>query len=190
MTVIAKGVLRLSPGAPLTFLRIPDACPLTSDVFADGDDERLGECLYPSDFADFKLNAEVMLRGTCHTPGGRPMTETGVRFSVGAWSKSLRVVGPRVWTDRVGRPISDPQPFTRMPITWANAFGGPTYAQNPVGTGLDTPRLPSVESTAEIVRSRSDRPAPASLGPIHAGWPQRAGENQRGSYRAGVSAAA
>src|SRR5580693_907147 len=63
-----------------------------------------------------------------------------------------------------------------MPITWANAFGGPTYAQNPVGTGLDTPRLPSVESTAEIVRSRSDRPAPASLGPIHAGWPQRAGK--------------
>ena len=76
-----------------------------------------GECLYASDFADFKLHAEVLLAGTCHAPGGRPVAECPVRFSVGAWSKTLLVVGRRVWTEKVlGPAISDPQPFTTMPL--------------------------------------------------------------------------
>ena len=45
---------------------------MTSDTYLDDDAERAGECLYPSDFADWKPHAEVMLRGTCHTPPASP----------------------------------------------------------------------------------------------------------------------
>jgi len=89
------------------------------------------------DFADFKLNAEVMLRGTCHTPGNKAVKECRIRFTVGAWSKILRIFGRRVWSDGFGRPpaMSEPLLFTEMPLGFANAFGGPGYAQNPSGKG-------------------------------------------------------
>src|SRR6185437_14255208 len=134
-------------------------------------------CLYASDFADFKLNAEVLLSGACHTPGGRPLPECPVRFSVGAWSKSLLVVGRRVWTEKViGAAISDPHPFTTMPLRYANAFGGPGYAPNPAGKGHGTPELPNVEHPAARVRGKGDRPEPAGFGPLSPAWPQRAGK--------------
>ncbi len=150
---------------------------MTAETFRDEDMERRGECLYGGDFADFKLNAEVMLRGTCYAPGERPVTESPVKLSVGAWSKTLRVVGRRVWSDGFGgAAISEPIPFTKMPIDYASAFGGPGYAPNPVGKGLGTSELPTVELARELVRSRGDRPTPASFGPINPAWPQRAGK--------------
>ena len=111
----------------------------TAETYRDGDDDRQGECIYPGDFADFKLNAEVMLRGTCHTPNQAPIPECPVRFAVGGWSKSLRVVGPRVFSGHVaGASSKGPVPFTRIPLTYENAFGGPGYDQNPVGKGHGT----------------------------------------------------
>ena len=174
MTLIAKGIFTLRPGEPPAFLEDHRAS-LTGEKVRDDDDERRGECVYPGDFADFKLNAEVMLKGTCYTPGGRPLRECGVRFTVGAWSKVLRVVGPRVWTDAVmGSPTSDPSPFTRMPLSYTNSFGGPDSPLNPVGTGYRTQRLPTIEHPGEILRSREDLLPPASFGPVNSGWPQRA----------------
>ena len=59
MTVIVRGLFTLAPGKPLS--PPPGPFPisqgfLTSDRFREDDAERAGECLYPSDFADF--NAE------------------------------------------------------------------------------------------------------------------------------------
>jgi uncharacterized protein YjbI with pentapeptide repeats len=177
MTLIAKGVFTLRPGEPLTALTGVDRGALTAETFAEGDDERRGECHYPGDFADFKLNAEVLLRGTCFTPRGKPLAECGVRFAVGAWSKLLRVTGPRLWTDNfVGAATSAPIPFAFMPLTWANAFGGPGHPHNPVGMGLDAPRLPTVEYPAQGLRARADRPPPAGFGPLNPAWPPRAGK--------------
>jgi uncharacterized protein YjbI with pentapeptide repeats len=178
MTMIVRARFRLEPGQPLTpFEGMMEQGALTGDLFAEGDDERAGELVYAGDFADFKVCAEVLLRGACHAPNNKATTECQVGFSVGAWSKSLRVVGRRVWTEKMmGQAISDPAPFVKIPIVWANAFGGPEHPQNPVGRGLGTPELPTLELPDAPLRSRASRPEPAGFGPINPAWPQRRGK--------------
>src|SRR5262249_5986185 len=72
--------------------------------------------------------------------------------------------------------ITKPLPFTKAPLTWAQSFGGPGFAANPVGKGYKARELPSVELPGDIVRSWGDTPAPAGFGPINPAWPQRAGK--------------
>ncbi len=178
MTMIVRAGFNLRPGDPLA----PDTDltgqgHLTGDVFDEDDDDREGACRYASDFADFKLHAEVLLAGACHAPSKRPVTECPVRFSVGAWSKTLLVTGRRTWTQGVvGATVSDPEPFVTMPLGYENAFGGPGHPDNPAGKGLGTPELPNVEDVARPVRSKGDRPPPAGFGPINPSWPARAGK--------------
>lgn len=179
MTVVVRGKFKIVHGGVVEL--IEDATnPLvqgfmTADVFAEDDDERQGESLYPSDFADFKPSAEVMLRGTCFTPLGRPLTECPVKFSVGSWSKALKVVGRRVFSDGLaGASASAPVPFSKMGISWANAFGGPGYEANPAGKGITSMELPNVEQLGVTMRSRSDRLEPAGYGPINPAWAARA----------------
>lgn len=176
MTLVVRGRFTLKPNEPVAPLPGIDAVAqgaMTTDVFRDADVERVGECLYPSDFADFKLRAEVFLAGTCHTPFAKPLTECPVSFAVGSWSKTLRVIGRRAWSGSV---ISDPLPFTTMALGYRNAFGGPGHKPNPSGKGFNTDELPNVELAHPVVASRADRPPPASYGPINPAWPQRAGK--------------
>ncbi len=178
MTMIVRASFKLCPNEPLAPIEsLLEQGPMTADVFRDDDEDRTGECLYASDFADFKLHAEVLLTGTCHTPGERPLAECPVRFSVGSWSKSLLVTGRRVWTEKMlGAAISEPHPFATMPLVYANGFGGPGYPKNPAGKGHGTPELPNVEHPGARVRSKGDRPEPAGFGPLSPSWPQRSGK--------------
>lgn len=178
MTLVVRGVFHLRPDEPVTLVedRLGQGS-LTAETFHDGDDERTGECLYGGDFADFKLNAEVIVRASCHAPGGKPTTECPVMVRVGSWQKILRIVGPRVWTEKLlGPSVSDPQPFMTMDVSWANAFGGPEYELNPAGKGHKTPDLPTVLRAGDVPRSRTDRLDPAGFGPINPAWPQRRGK--------------
>jgi uncharacterized protein YjbI with pentapeptide repeats len=175
VAVIVRARFRLRPGEPLVALGSTEQGAMTADRFAEGDDERAGECLYPSDFAETKRGTEVMLLGTCHAPGGRTVVECPVRFTVGAWSKSLLVFGRRTWVERGRSAVpSEPQGFVRMPLRYANAFGGPGFPANPVGKGFAGDELPNVESPAARIRARSDSPLPASFGPINPAWWPRA----------------
>jgi uncharacterized protein YjbI with pentapeptide repeats len=178
MTAVVRGRFRLRPGEALSPLKgALEQGPLTADVFAEGDDDRTGECLYASDFADFKVRTDLLLKGTCHAPGNRLVPECPVTFSVGSFSKTLRVVGRRVWTEQIlGQPISSPAPFVTMPLGYTRAFGGPELATNPVGQGLGTAELPNVEQPDTPVRSRASRPEPAGFGPINPAWPPRNGK--------------
>ncbi|MEO5726597.1 MAG: DUF2169 domain-containing protein, partial [Byssovorax sp.] len=175
MTMIVRATFALAPNVPLEPAEEQGA--LTAEVFHEDDEARLGECLYAGDFADFKLNAEVLLKGTCHVPGGRPVVECPVRATVGAWSKTLLVIGPRAWSSRFpGATASEPSSFTSMPLGYQGSFGGPDFARNPVGRGHGSLSLPIVESPSEPVRSRGDQPAPAGFGPLNPAWPQRRGK--------------
>ena len=191
MTLIVRGTFVLRPDQPLVPVGEPGD-PLaqgfmTAEVFAKDDEDRAGACIYPSDFADFKLHTDLLFKGSCHAPEGRPVTECPVRFSVGDWSKSLRVVGRRVWSDAYGGAArSAPLPFTKMPIDWAHAFGGPGYALNPAGKGVGTAELPNLEHPGDPVRAREDRLKPISLGPLNPSWPQRSakmGKNYGKAYQ-------
>ena len=81
MLVVVKGVFSFAPGKALEPLDRADAAP-TGDTYADDDDDRAGECIYPSDFADKKQAAEVFLRGTWYAPKGRAAKEGEVAFVV------------------------------------------------------------------------------------------------------------
>lgn len=180
MTLVVRGTWLIEPREPLALPpgpRFGSQGPMSADRYADDDDERAGEPLYPGDFGDFKPNAEVLLRGTCHTPFGKPLPECPVKFAVGPWSKILRVSGPRAWSDAGADAIaSRPVGFTEMPVDWAHAFGGPGFDANPVGMGIGRRELPNVEHPRHVVRERADRPVPASFGPINPGWAPRAGK--------------
>ncbi|MFT3768000.1 MAG: DUF2169 domain-containing protein [Minicystis sp.] len=179
MAVIVRATYLLAPGKDLA---LPEGVsPLLSqgsmraDTYRDDDEERAGECLYPGDFAAWKPRAEVMLRGTCHAPSGKAVPECPVRFEVGRWSKILRVVGRRFWSDDLeGAVMSEPAPFTKMPIGYTNAFGGAGYLRNPVGKGAAARELPNVEHAGHVIRARRDDPGPAGFGPLNPAWPERA----------------
>ena len=180
MTLVVRGAFRVVPDGVAEAVEGLEQGFLSGELFADADRERAGECQYPGDFADFKLRGEVMLRGTCHPPSGRPALSCPVRFSVGRWKKELMVYGDRRWERTVsGDRMSEPAPFVQMPLDHAHAFGGPGYPQNPVGKGFRGEALPNVEPTGHLLTARGQEPPAGTFGPISSAWPQRAGK--RGS---------
>lgn len=183
MTTIMRATFNIVPDGVAA---IPEGQPLevqgymSGETYRDDDEHALGECTYHGDFADFKRNAEVLLRGTCYVPHGQTATECPVRFSVGNFSKILRVVGPRVFTGNlVGSRSSAPIAFTRMPLEYAHAYGGPGYDANPVGKGFGSDELPNVEYPGEEIRSPRDQARPASFGPLNPQWKSRAAKRGR-----------
>ncbi len=176
MTVIVRASFVLKPGQPLVPIEGTDQGPLTAEMYRDDDDERAGLCLYPGDFADFKPHADLLLKATCHAPGDDPVPGCPVKFSVGDWSKELLVIGPRSWNHGLlGDKMMEPEPFSEMPLTWENAFGGPAFELNPCGKGHgDSLELPTVEDPAHLIHAHIQKPAPAGFGPINPAWEPRA----------------
>jgi uncharacterized protein YjbI with pentapeptide repeats len=133
------------------------------------------------DFWMFKPQAEMLVTGSCFT-GEREKGSEFVRLAVGPQDKrqidkKLFVFGNRKWT-LVG--ASEPDMFSRMPVDYAHAFGGEGFDQNPVGrgmvpltdeTGAEYHPLPNVEDPKHVVKSKGDRPAPASFAAWDLTWP-------------------
>jgi hypothetical protein len=96
--------------------------------------------------------------------------------------------------------MSEPEEFTRLPLTFENAFGGRDAThkdvslhgwepRNPVGKGfrvngtneteknkaLDGWPLPNLEDPACLIRSWKDKPAPAAPGFVCRSWQPRVG---------------
>jgi uncharacterized protein YjbI with pentapeptide repeats len=132
-----------------------------------------------------KVRGELLLHATAYPPGGVPAPACAVRAKLGLIDKTLYVIGDRVW--RRGAQ-TEPVPFTKMPIDYARAFGGPGFASNPLGKGFarvradggDLHPLPNIEDPRHLIRSPGDRPAPAGFGPYDVTWPQRT--SKAGTY--------
>ena len=180
-TLIVKGTFRLRAGSPCEAVPSEDQQELTGDVHVDEDFGM--PLLYPSDFVPAKPLADLVLNGTCHTPGRAPLPYCRVEFHVGSWSKFLAVVGDRTWNGGpLSRGMTEPVPFQRMPLTYERSFGGADFAPNPLGRGFkEEPlpdgrrawRLPNVESIDHLIRHQDNRPEPAGFGPLPMTWPQR-----------------
>jgi uncharacterized protein YjbI with pentapeptide repeats len=179
MALCVRGVFRLAPGRPLEPIEDKIAQGFMSgDTWAPTDPEQKGPLAHTSDFAEWKPLADVLLRGTAYPPKGADVT-CEVGFSVGEWSKRLRVVGPRTWKPGLlfGGTASDPEPFTKMPLTWENAYGGPGYAANPVGKGYQSMELPTVEDLRHpVTKVGAKGVAPGTFLPVSPLWPPRAGK--------------
>jgi uncharacterized protein YjbI with pentapeptide repeats len=145
------------------------------------------------DFWMFKPQAEVLVTGACYT-GEREKGSDFVRLSLGPENKrlidkTLYVFGDRRWT-LIGP--TDPNMFTRMPVDYRHAFGGEKYDKNPIGKGFSSTKdefgnevhpLPNIEDPKHVVKSKGDRPTPASLAAWDLTWPVHF-EKKMGSYDA------
>lgn len=125
---------------------------------------------YGSDFALVKPAADVLLVGSAAAPGGEAVSALAVELGVGTWRKALAVIGDRRW---IGRGASEPTPFVRMPLRWELAYGGPGWADNPLGRGSSGDLLPNLERSDALITRRGATPIPAGFGPLGMGHPQR-----------------
>ncbi|MCX5830214.1 MAG: DUF2169 domain-containing protein [Deltaproteobacteria bacterium] len=138
-----------------------------------------------------KPRGEVLLTGSCFSPRGTVRNASTVSFRVGELRKEIAVFGDRWWqkTKANVNIITDPVPFSELPLTWQNAFGGEDFPANPLGKGitpvlgkdgeLRTP-LPNIEYRDRIIGSPSDRPAPAGFDVVDMMRPQR--QKKTGTY--------
>lgn len=151
--------------------------------------------LYEADFAARKPMCDVLFVGSAHAPPGRQVTRLRAGLRVGPVQKHFDVVGDRVWrVGLMGISASVPEPFSQMPISYDNAFGGcdrqdedpakhDAYVLNPAGRGwhrvhknarIDGAPLPNTECIGEPVTAPNGRYTPVALGAVGRGWPQRA----------------
>jgi hypothetical protein len=176
LTLCVKGTFQLVPDD----VAVPSDSPLmmNGDVFVE-DDIHKG-LLYESDFSYFKPNADLLLKGTCYTPGGKEMDKCEVVFAVEGQQKTLKIYGtrylsPGLLVDSAAKAA----PFTSMPLTYENTYGGVDYKKNPVGKGRDKDQ-DGVTWLPNVVGSGLGPEEPAGFGPINRSWPQRS--KKLGSY--------
>jgi uncharacterized protein YjbI with pentapeptide repeats len=193
LTWIVKGTFDLKANGPAV-LSESQGFP-TADEFHPGDEEKTGSVRYESDFAWLKPRADLLLVGTAHAPGGKPVPVFPATFRVGNKTKSVGVIGPRRWEKNwlTWRP-SEPEPLTRLELRYENSFGGPKFPTNPVGrgfaettdgTGAKLWPMPNLEDPAHLIESNSQRPPPAGFGPLNRTWAERHGKlgTYKGAYR-------
>jgi uncharacterized protein YjbI with pentapeptide repeats len=131
-----------------------------------------------------KPRGEVLVSGSCFAPSGQTRTATQISWRVGNINKLLYVFGNRYWIARNGviTTMTNMEPFSEMPVTYENAFGGKGFDLNPAGNGIDgiirpdgqtVIRLPNIEDPRRLVVHPDDRPEPAGFGPLDMTWPQR-----------------
>ncbi len=133
----------------------------------------------PLDAALPKTGAEFLMIGDACAPGGEPVTGLEVEARVGGLHKKLHVYGERFWLD--SQRVSDVRPFTRLPVSWEQAWGGAKVAENPLGRGADPEPTAAGALRAVPPVQHPDHPCtapkgpclPASFAPIPPMWPQR-----------------
>lgn len=125
-----------------------------------------------------KLQGEVLIQGSHYPIDPSPAPSGEVAFALGPLEKRVLIFGERTWPDAQSGATA-PAPFTEMPITWENAFGGPGFNLNPRGKGFPDPEgsfprsLPNLEAPAVRIESPRDRPDPIAFDPMGLTWPQR-----------------
>lgn len=190
LTVLIKGTFDILPGGALALC----AEQLSLDLVGQLQDPEAEQSSYryEPEVAPFKLATDVVFVGHAHAPNTRT-TRMDVGLRVGPVSRTLRVLGDRVWVRALGASVlTRPLPFETVPIVYERAFGGwDTSAsnprrhafepRNPVGRGFhhrrgrrrDRVLAPNLEAIRYPTRSPYDAPPPASLGFVSPHWQPR-----------------
>jgi uncharacterized protein YjbI with pentapeptide repeats len=131
----------------------------------------------PLDAAIPKARAEFLAIAHCHAPDGvaAPLVRTGIQL--GPLIKLLDVYGDRELDQRT-RGISKAVPFEHMPIDWSRAYGGPGFADNPLGKSLLATDAPAATAPVHNLLNprlgRDGARVPVSYGAVDQTWPSRA----------------
>jgi hypothetical protein len=199
LVVVVKGTFDIPKSAAGPKLASEQFPIVEADTFTG--EPGLSAPVYESDYAPVKARCDVLVNGSAYAPYGVPTTRVRVSLQVGEVDKHFDVVGDRVWkSDAFGASHTEPEPFTRMPISYDVAFGGvdnldldpskhEAHFSNPVGVGfyprskaeqIDGKSLPNTEETGRPVDSPKGVYNAMSFGPIGRGWPPRT--NYAGTY--------
>jgi hypothetical protein len=192
LVVLLKGTFTIPSDGEDPELAADQAELVEADTFAG--EPGFSAPVYESDFAPIKPRCDVLLNGSAYAPGGRPTRRATVSLQAGPISKSFDVVGNRLWMGTVlGAVVSQPEPFTVMPISYDRAFGGidnrhpdPAkhryYEQNHAGVGfhhqtgrefIDGTPLPNTEEPGRPVDDPGGSYRPMAFGPIGRAWMPR-----------------
>jgi hypothetical protein len=178
LTIACKATYRLEPGvSPLADaqeeVRARDAC---------WDDNPSASVYAPGDLAPYKRCADVVLVGSAYAPGG-PTRSLVATLEIGDVHKSIEVHADRAFSYD-GR-LLEGAAFTRMPLRWERAAGGPE-STNPVGMRFDAPPnaegrvpIPNLQPPWKQIAWPGDTFEPIGFGPIAPWWPARAWQLHR-----------
>ncbi len=131
-----------------------------------------------------KPRAEFLLVGSACAPQGQTVSRMQVTVQVGSVKKTLQVVGDRHWLGRPLRAPSAAQPFAKMPLSFARAYGGAQFAHNPLGKGYGAEEgfwhLPNIYAERESIKANHRPRQPTAFEPLDVRWPQR--QQYSGNY--------
>ncbi|MDJ0840172.1 MAG: DUF2169 domain-containing protein [Acidobacteriota bacterium] len=188
LVVVVKGTYTIPGDGGRPQLADEQVPLMEGDVFAG--EPGYSSALYESDYAPHKPRCDVLLNGTAYAPQADPVTRLTVSLQVGSLSKSFDVVGNRTW--RQNQDMT-PEPFTAIPISYDNAFGGVdrsdedpekhgAFMANPVGVGFHTTQkaelivgkpLPNTEESGNHIQDPHGSYRPMAFGPVGRSWPPR-----------------
>ena len=98
IVVVIKGTFAISEGGGDLLLADEQRPLVMADEFYG--EPGLSAMQRESDFAPMKPHCDVLLLGSAHAPGGRPVDRVSVGLRVGSFVKGFDVVGDRVWDGR------------------------------------------------------------------------------------------
>jgi len=164
---------------------------VTYDIHSDGSAVQTNEHLLPlskmirntqygqveSDFIFKRDGVDILVFGKAIALGGRATTQMEVTVRVGEQiNHRVMVFGDRHWTKNLT--YTRPKPFTEMPITLFNSYGGTTlwdgldvsFPRNPFGKGyyieeeeaIGKP-LPNIEAPLSLIEKWNDSPLPVGF---------------------------
>jgi hypothetical protein len=183
VSALLKATFYFTSKGRLTAAEKEAALPIfLSDVYYDKPDT--SSLRYAGEVVPEKKGVDVAINGHVYSFDRRPVV---AGFRLGPIQKTVRVHGPRSWLADGAKDIAGPLPFDSVRLRYELAYGGfyfdqagskVVYDQNPVGVGFaEAARaqaiLPSIEYPDAGIASAQDRPPPAGLGFIPAGWRQR-----------------
>jgi len=193
LVVAVKGTFKVPDEPDKDPVPAEEQLPLVhTDIFTG--EPGFSATLYEIDYAPRKPRCDVLLNGSAYAPGGKPTDRVTVSLRVGSLYKSFDVVDNRFWKTgilRVG--ATAPEPFTVMPISYNNAFGGVDrsqedplkhrwYPANHAGVGyhdcldpkfIDGKPLPNTEETGKKVTHPHGNYKPMAFGPVGRSWQPR-----------------
>lgn len=158
---VAKAGFHIQPNGTMKTIR-PAPELAVEDIFEG--DPAMTALVSEQDIAPSKTATDIVIRANAHSPGGKALPDWPVAVSIpDKLNYGFQVRGPAMWENGLlGWKMSDPEPVTMVPLTYALAYGGPAmgdpeagvedvYQFNPAGRGF---------TTDETLKGKTAFPAP------------------------------